>query len=187
MATHEDSGRAKGWGTVEYSSPAEAMNAISSLSNTQLDGRVIEVREDREGKQAAAPERYERRERDERRERGERGDRYERGERADRYERGERNGGGGGFAADVSRVARRLYVGNLAYRTSWQDLKDHFKSCGNVVYADVMKMSDGRSKGCGIVEMDTHQEAVRALSMHDTELEGRPLTVREDREDRDLQ
>jgi hypothetical protein len=38
---------------------------------------------------------------------------------------------------------RRCYVGNLAWRTSWQDLKDHFKPCGNVVYANVMQDGQG--------------------------------------------
>ena len=40
---------------------------------------------------------------------------------------------------------RRCYVGNLAWRTSWQDLKDHFKPCGNVVYANVMQDGQGTS------------------------------------------
>lgn len=38
---------------------------------------------------------------------------------------------------------RRCYVGNLAWRTSWQDLKDHFKPCGTVVYANVMQDGSG--------------------------------------------
>ena len=65
-------------------------------------------------------------------------------------------GGGGGGAArnrgqkrgrDVNqqsqqqggtvRVARRVYVGNLSFRTSWQDLKDHFREVGNGAYACV--------------------------------------------------
>ena len=37
-------------------------------------------------------------------------------------------------------------------QVAWQDLKDHFKAAGNVTRADVMTGSDGRSKGCGIVE-----------------------------------
>ena len=84
-------------------------------------------------------------------------------------------------------VARRIYVGNLAWRTSWQDLKDHFAPCGNVIYADVMKLPDGRSKGCGIVEFDTPEAAAAAISsMGDSDLGGRPIFVREDREDKEL-
>ncbi len=36
-----------------------------------------------------------------------------------------------GCAGGVIRVARRIYVSNLTWRTSWQDLKDHFKQAGN--------------------------------------------------------
>lgn len=41
------------------------------------------------------------------------------------------------------RVGKRLYVGNLAWRTSWQDLKDAFRGCGNVVYANVLRDEEG--------------------------------------------
>lgn len=39
-------------------------------------------------------------------------------------------------AQDVTtvRVARRVYVGNLPWKTSWQDLKDHFRSAGHGVF-----------------------------------------------------
>jgi len=85
----------------------------------------------------------------------------------------ERKGGGGS----------RLYVGNLAYTTSWQKLKDHFKSVGNVVYADVFRDSSGRSKGCGIIEFQTKEESAEAIkTMNDSDLDGRPIFVREDRE-----
>ena len=39
------------------------------------------------------------------------------------------------------------------------DLKDVFRDAGEVVYADVMKNDDGRSKGCGIVEFATPEQA----------------------------
>ena len=39
----------------------------------------------------------------------------------------ERIAGPGG----VIRVAKRIYVSNLTWRTSWQDLKDHFRQVGN--------------------------------------------------------
>ena len=41
------------------------------------------------------------------------------------------------------RVGRRCYVGNLPWRTSWQDLKDQFRACGNVVYSNVVRDSNG--------------------------------------------
>jgi len=84
-------------------------------------------------------------------------------------------------------IGKRCYVGNLAWRTSWQDLKDKFRECGAVVYANVMRSEDGRSRGWGIVEFETPEEAYRAVQeLNGVDLNGRPLMVREDREDRDV-
>ena len=44
-----------------------------------------------------------------------------------------------GVDEDVMRVGRRCFVSNLAWRTSWQDLKDKFRECGTVVYTNVMR------------------------------------------------
>ncbi len=40
----------------------------------------------------------------------------------------------------------RVYVGNLSWQTSWQDLKDHMRKAGNVVRADIFLDETGRSK-----------------------------------------
>merc|ERR1712025_561671 len=84
--------------------------------------------------------------------------------------------GGGGDGTSV-------FVGNLAWSVSWQDLKDVFGKVGEVVRADVWTKPDGRSKGCGIVKFATAEDAARAISeLHDVELDGRLMLVREDRE-----
>lgn len=84
--------------------------------------------------------------------------------------------------ADEESQSRRVYVGNLSWGVSWQDLKDHFKSCEEVTRADVLTGPDGRSKGCGIVVFATLAGAQKAvLTMNDTELDGRQIQVREDR------
>ena len=76
-----------------------------------------------------------------------------------------------------------MYVGNLSWETSWQDLKDHFRAAGDVSHADVMMEHDGRSKGCGIVSFVSARDAGNAIaSLHDSELHGRKIFVREDRE-----
>ncbi|KAL6774211.1 GBP1 [Auxenochlorella protothecoides x Auxenochlorella symbiontica] len=88
---------------------------------------------------------------------------------------------------EVMRVGRRVYVSNLAWKSSWQDLKDHFRSVGEVVYSNVIKDESGRSKGWGIVEFAQPEEAVAAIStLNGTDLGGRTILVREDREDRDV-
>jgi RNA recognition motif-containing protein len=58
---------------------------------------------------------------------------------------------------------RRIYVGNLSWQTSWQELKDHFKQAGEVLYADVLTSSDGRSRGCGVVEFATADQVQSPL------------------------
>lgn len=95
----------------------------------------------------------------------------------------------GGHGDDVIAVARRVYVGNLAWKTSWQDLKDHFAKVGPVKFADVMREGGigTRSKGCGIVEFETHEAAAAAIQcLNHTMLDGRQIFVREDREDFEL-
>merc|ERR1711991_364423 len=91
------------------------------------------------------------------------------------------------YDVDESEVTNRLYVGNLDYSTSWQDLKDHFKPCGTVVFSDVFRDERGRSKGCGIIEYETRAEALQALrSLNHTTIGDSEFKIfcREDREDR---
>ena len=92
-------------------------------------------------------------------------------------------GRGGGFGSGGKGGGKNVYVGNLAWTVSWQDLKDHFKTIGPVLNADVMQEADGRSKGCGLVTFQNKRDADRAIAeLHDTELDGRKIFVREDRE-----
>ena len=84
-----------------------------------------------------------------------------------------------------SNSAASLYVGNLSYETSWQDLKDHFRNnCeGSIVRADVIRENNGRSKGFGIVEYATPREAKEAIRRLDgTEWNGRTMFVRYDQQ-----
>jgi len=76
-----------------------------------------------------------------------------------------------------------LYVGNLPFTYGWQELKDLFRSTkGEVVHADVFKDYQGRSKGYGIVQMKSVEDAIRAIEdLNGFEIEGRKLEVREDR------
>ncbi len=74
--------------------------------------------------------------------------------------------------------SRRIFVGNLAYPVGWPQLKDTFRECGEVVYADVMRGPNGRSKGCGIVEFSTPEEAALAVrALNDREIRCDGLTV----------
>ncbi|KAF9433168.1 hypothetical protein BGZ76_009807 [Entomortierella beljakovae] len=78
---------------------------------------------------------------------------------------------------------RRVYVGNLSYDVKWTDLKDFMRDVGPVAHADVLLNSDGRSKGCGVVEFNNAEDAKEAIRrLNDVVLMGRPVFVREDRE-----
>eukprot|EP00299_Pterocystis_sp_00344_P013759 c6776_g1_i1.p1 GENE.c6776_g1_i1~~c6776_g1_i1.p1 ORF type:complete len:217 (+),score=55.18 c6776_g1_i1:65-715(+) len=84
-------------------------------------------------------------------------------------------------------VSRRVYVGNLDWSVAWQDLKDHMAQCGVVVFANVFRYEDGRSKGCGIVEFETADEAKKAITtLNNTLIGSRQIFVREDREDKEV-
>ena len=79
--------------------------------------------------------------------------------------------------------SKTVYVGNLAFSVTWQDLKDHMRQAGEVTHADVMMEGRGRSKGCGLVTFASPEDALNAIDeLHDSELNGRKIFVREDRE-----
>jgi RNA recognition motif-containing protein len=74
-----------------------------------------------------------------------------------------------------------IYVGNLSYETTDQDLQAAFTAYGSVTSARIATDRDtGRSRGFGFVEMPSAQEAQAAISGLDgTQLQGRTLTVNE--------
>jgi len=85
-------------------------------------------------------------------------------------------------------VAKKLYVGNLAYGVTDNDLHNLFEPHGTVQSAQViMDRETNRSKGFGFVEMDTGEQAQSAIdALNGQESDGRRLTVNEarPREDR---
>jgi hypothetical protein len=85
----------------------------------------------------------------------------------------------------MSSESRGVFCGNLSYETTWQSLKDHMRQAGEVTRADILTdRATGRSKGCGVVEYEDAADARKALrDLHDTELDGRQIILREDREE----
>jgi RNA recognition motif-containing protein len=75
----------------------------------------------------------------------------------------------------------KLYVGNLAYSVSNDDLQDLFSQVGQVQsVAVITDKFSGQSKGFGFVEMSTAEEAANAIrQFNDTELKGRNIKVNE--------
>ncbi|MBI2427048.1 MAG: RNA-binding protein [Candidatus Kerfeldbacteria bacterium] len=78
---------------------------------------------------------------------------------------------------------QKLYVGNLSYQMSDDDLRRTFEQAGTVQSATViMDKFSGRSKGFGFVEMSSAEEAQAAIEMlNGKEIEGRALRVNEAR------
>ena len=85
-------------------------------------------------------------------------------------------------------MTMKLYVGNLSFNTSSEDLQQLFSQAGTVESASVVEDRDtGRSRGFGFVEMSSKEEGAAAIAqLNGKEVGGRALTVNEakPREDR---
>ncbi|KAK0724781.1 hypothetical protein B0H67DRAFT_641287 [Lasiosphaeris hirsuta] len=171
-------GMSKGCGIVEYATREQAQNAVATLSNQNLMGRLVYDREAEPrfgppggaarggfnggiggGAPGGAPGGY-----------GGPGG----------FNPGMPGGGGGGGGA-----GRQIYISNLPYTVGWQDLKDLFRQAartGGVIRADVHLGQDGRPKGSGIVVFESPDDARNAIQQFNGyDWQGRLLEVREDR------
>lgn len=85
----------------------------------------------------------------------------------------------GVFPNPVTPMSARLFIGNLPYTVTENDLQNHFTQAGAVVSAKIMlDRMTGKSRGFGFVEMSNEEEAKKAIELlHKKELQGRPLTV----------
>ncbi|KAJ7916500.1 hypothetical protein B0H13DRAFT_2250318 [Mycena leptocephala] len=85
--------------------------------------------------------------------------------------------------AKVSKRENRVYVGNLSYEVRYRDLMEFMRGAGEVLFAEVLVTPTGVSKGCGIVEFASQEDAQRAVrELSELSLLGRPVFIREDRE-----
>lgn len=80
-------------------------------------------------------------------------------------------------------MATKLFVGNLTYTSTENDLQDYFSQAGAVVSVNIMQdRATGRSRGFAFIEMASPADAEKAISMfHQKDFQGRPLTVNEAR------
>ena len=180
-------GRSKGCGIVMYQKSHEVARAIRELQNSELRGRPIFVREDREPPGGGSG-----------------------GGGHHHHQQQQQQGGGGGFggyqsggyyhqqqqnqnhqragAGAVPGAAHpapaegcQLFVGNLSWETGWRELKDHFRQCGDVDRAEVAEGSDGRKRGYGLIRYRSARDAANAINvLNGVEFMGRPLEVRLD-------
>ncbi|MDQ3816953.1 MAG: RNA-binding protein [Acidobacteriota bacterium] len=78
-------------------------------------------------------------------------------------------------------MTMKLYVGNLSFKTSSEDLRELFSQAGTVESASVVEDREtGRSRGFGFVEMSSNEEGQKAIQQFNgKEVNGRSLTVNE--------
>jgi len=87
----------------------------------------------------------------------------------------------------ISQVSNKLYVGNLPYSATSDQLREMFSQAGTV--SDCVVITDrqsGRSKGFGFVEFEKEEDAKKAIELfNEKEMDGRKLVVNEARPKRD--
>lgn len=78
-------------------------------------------------------------------------------------------------------MGNRLFVGNLSYNTSEEELRQTFEQCGSVTHTKIIKDREtGNSRGFGFVEFQTDLEATAAITtLNGILLAGRSLAVKE--------
>jgi len=94
-----------------------------------------------------------------------------------------RNGEDNVVSREEDHFGMKLYVGNLSYETSEDELRDTFAAYGDVASAKIITDRDtGRSKGFGFIEFNDDDAAKKAMSaLNGSDLRGRALTVNEAR------
>ena len=78
-------------------------------------------------------------------------------------------------------MSTKLFVGSLPWSIDDQKLKETFEPHGTIVSAKVVTdRSTGRSRGFGFVEMESYEDAQKAMSaLNDSEIDGRNIVVNE--------
>src|ERR1035437_3761759 len=86
------------------------------------------------------------------------------------------------------KMNKNLYVGNVSFKVTDDDLKTNFTEAGEVVSASIIKDKfTGQSKGFGFVEMKTEEGATEAIKkFNGGMLDGKAITVNEARPQKEL-
>jgi len=162
------------FGVVEFKSRSDALEACMQLNGVEFDERPVRLRQDRgefdELRTKKRQKTVDRRE-DETRHQDGKGHPW----RTDSHSKLAPNSG-----------SLKVFVGNLDFKASWQDLKDHMRGAGNVRFCDILMDRNGKPKGCAMVEYNSEAEVEQAIStLSGTELRGRQIYVKPaDRPDR---
>jgi len=195
-------GRPKGSGIVVFESPLDAQNAIQNFNGYDWHGRPLEVREDRFANSGAPFSGFGRGVASGR---GQFSGGFTRGAGNLQFGRGGGNfafgGGGRGFSpaiggydhgtavsappnpfTDLATAGTErgeiIFVRNLPWSTSNEDLVELFTTIGKVEQAEIQYEPSGRSKGTGVVRFDTADNAETAINkFQGYQYGGRPLSL----------
>ncbi|MBU0456290.1 MAG: RNA-binding protein [Pseudomonadota bacterium] len=72
---------------------------------------------------------------------------------------------------------KKIYVGNLSYSTTGEDLNEFFSQYGTISEVKLISDFEGRSKGFGFITFETEEGAQSSLQANDVDLQGRKLKV----------
>ena len=85
--------------------------------------------------------------------------------------------GGNGSAKKGPATEFGVFVGNISYKCTENDLKKFFKDCGKIVEVRIAKRDDGKLKGFAHVDFETKEAMEKAVEKNGKELQGRPLKI----------
>jgi len=144
----KNTGKARGLAFVQFSTRGEAQSAIDDSSNLGVDGRTLQVCFSDQKDNSRAPS-------------------------------GGSGGQTGGYTPSNYEGERHtIFVGNLGFKTSEQNVKNFFKDCGNVVDVRIAKDRDtGKSKGFCHVDFDNSSAVEKAKAKAGQDLDGREVRV----------
>ncbi len=75
-----------------------------------------------------------------------------------------------------------IFIGQLNFNSTEQDIKNFFKGCGNVSFVKLLKNDDGRSKGRGFVKFTEEAAIHKAMELQNHDFMGRPIKIEIPRE-----
>lgn len=146
-------GRSKGFGYVEFSSPAEAQAALS-LSGTEIEGMAVNV-DISQPRVERAPRQYQ--------SAGGSG-----GYQAPREPR----------TYPKSEPSTTVFVGNLSFQATEQDIASTFAECGPISHIRLPRYHDtGKMKGYAYLEFQDLDSATKCIKLQDVQIAGRPVRL----------
>eukprot|EP01010_Urceolus_cornutus_P004616 NODE_740_length_1380_cov_177.709992_g558_i0.p1 GENE.NODE_740_length_1380_cov_177.709992_g558_i0~~NODE_740_length_1380_cov_177.709992_g558_i0.p1 ORF type:complete len:395 (-),score=82.23 NODE_740_length_1380_cov_177.709992_g558_i0:194-1324(-) len=196
----DEQGRPKGWGIVQFTSRQDANRAISTLHNTMLGGRQLDVRKDTRPRQPQSQAQAQSQPQPQAKAKAQKRSRQDDNmtyapntyaaappsrsapPRRINWPANDRRDFVANASPDVGGNCR-AYVGNIPFDLTWQNVKDHIKAYLPVRKVEINLDAQGRSTGWGLAEFGTPADLRSAVSLLDGSLlAGRPLQVRPDRQ-----